>query len=615
MYAKVVLGLSVEGPFDYIVPGGLEGKIAVGSRVRVTLRKKKCIGYVVGLSHETQIKNILSVSELIDELPLISREMLMLTRELSDYYCSSWGEAIETALPEALRRGRKLSFNAPAGSERARMKERRNILLVQDEDGRSRWDFYIAGIKEELARKKEVIILLPDIERVRLAAETVYSRTGLRPTVLLRQGPQEIGDWLKIKEGGSQVIVGSRSAVFAPCSRLGLVIIDEEDDFAYKQDQVPHYHAREVAFMRCRIEKAALILGAHTPSLESLNLAFQGKIAHLLLPRQGAYPAVSISDSKTLPFGSLQRRGAELSRDLEEAVNAAVASGGKALFFLNRKGFATFASCSSCHAVFRCPRCNINLVYHFKDSTLSCHYCNYSIPAPKVCPECNSGYIKYSGLGTEKMESELSRIFPKARVKVLSDSSNPDLKGADIFIATESILKKGPSFELVAVLSIDNSLNRIDLRAAEKTFRLLNGLLALTKEKLFVQTALPRHHAFAALSEKDTGIFYDQELKQRKQLNFPPYSHLGLVKVRGKKESRVKEAAAALFEGLKGRNKGRQIKIIALREGAPAKLRGNFYWQILLNSRSAEKIGAFLKKNLKDLRYSGIIVTVDVDPL
>jgi len=143
----------------------------------------------------------------------------------------------------------------------------------------------------------------------------------------------------------------------------------------------------------------------------------------------------------------------------------------------------------------------------------------------------------------------------------------------------------------------------------------LNGLFALTKERLFVQTSLPRHHVFAALAEKDPGLFYSQELAQRKALNFPPYSHLGMVKVRGSKESRVKDAAAALFEKLKERNKGRQIKIIALREGSPAKLRGNFYWQILLSSRSAEKIGTFLKKNLKELRYSGIIVTVDIDPL
>jgi primosomal protein N' (replication factor Y) len=236
------------------------------------------------------------------------------------------------------------------------------------------------------------------------------------------------------------------------------------------------------------------------------------------------------------------------------------------------------------------------------------------MPLPKLCPECNSGYIKYSGTGTEKVESELSRIFPQARIKVL-DASQINPEDADIFVATESILGAKYNFDLVVTLFIDNSLNRIDFRASEKTFRLLSGLLALTKEKLLIQTGIPKHHVFTSLAEKDINSFYTQELQQRKQLHFPPYSHLALVKMRGSKESQVKDSSNALFKRLNDRNKGGGVKIISLNAAQPAKLRGNFYWQILLRSTSAQKISKFLKINLKDFRHSGIIVTVDIDPL
>ena len=613
LYAKVVLGISVEGPFDYSVPAGLEKVIRVGSRVKVTLRTQRCIGYVVGLSRKTYIKKVKPLLSVIDEEPILDADLLKLTRELADYYCCSWGEAIETAIPQALRSGKALSFKVQ-GAQAAQGGERKDISLIHGQDAERRWDFYIEAIKEALLIKKQVIVLLPDIEKVYRAKELISSRIGITPAVFFRKEAHELEEWVKAKEGRTEVILGTRSAIFAPFNNAGLVIVDDEDDFVYKQDQVPHYHAREAAFMRCRLDKAGLMLGSHTPSLESFLLAEEGKINYVFIPRQAPFPQVTISDSKYI--SRLERKKSpSLSRYLQDAISGALNEKGKILLFLNRKGFATFAHCSSCGALFKCPRCNINLVYHFKEASLNCHYCNYSTPAPKVCPECNSGYIKYSGAGMEKVESELALIFPQARVKVVDDKSTLKLDEADIFIATESILGENISFDLVAALAIDNSLNRVDLRAAERTFRLLNGLARLAKSKMLIQTRIPHHHAFLALSEKDPNIFYAQELKQRKQLHFPPYAHMGLVKIRGRKESSVKESSSNLFERLKERNKGSQVKILGLRPADPAKLRGNFYWQILLSARSAEKITGFLKINLKDFRHSGIIVTVDIDPL
>ncbi|MEI6631440.1 MAG: primosomal protein N' [bacterium] len=613
LYAKVVLGLSVEGPFDYIVPQSLL-KIQPGSRVRISFGTRKLIGYVVGLTPKTKIKKLKPILGPIDERPILDKNMLSLTKELSEYYCCSWGEAIETALPQALRKGKALPvINYPAVQEKGNGPFQ--TILIHDQDGGRRWDYYIEAIKEVLSRKKSAIVILPNIEAVSAAEEIIKSRLQCSLLTLHRKQVHELEAWADIKAGKVDLALGTRSSVFAPFPNLGLVIIDEEEDFVYKQDQVPHYHAREVAFMRVKREKANLILGSSTPSLESISLAREGKISYLFMPRDSAFAEVKITDSRRLESFE-RKKSAGLSRHLQDDILQGLNSKSKILIFLNRKGFATFASCNSCGATLKCPRCNINLVYHFKESNLGCHYCNFKIPPPESCPECNRGYIKYSGAGIEKVESELSRIFPQARIKLLNDKSgNENLKETDIFIATESILGSKYKFDIAVALSIDNSLNRVDLRASEKAFRLLYGLLSLAKERLLIQTSLPGHHVFTSLAQKDTNIFYTEELKQRKQLSFPPYAHLGLAKIRGKKESRVKDIASALFKHLRGRNKGKGVKVISLNAAQPAQLRGNFYWQILLRSGSPQKISKFLKINLKDFRHSGIIITVDIDPL
>jgi len=613
LYAKVVLGLSVEGPFDYIVPQGMSGKIQPGSRVRVSFGARKLIGYVVGLVHKSNIKGLKPISGLIDERPILDKNMLSLTRELSEYYCCSWGEAIETALPQALRKGKALpALDYPPA--KAETDSPGHTILIHDQDGAKRWDYYIEAIKETLAAKRSVLVLLPDIKALLSAKNLIESRLHCSLLTLHRKQTHESQAWVDIKAGKIDIAIGTRSSIFAPFNNLGLVIIDEEDAFVYKQDQVPHYHAKVAAFMRVARDRANLILGSSSPSLESLYLARALEISYLFMPRNSAFPEVKITDIMRLAPAE-RKKGTLLSRYLQDSILQGLGLKKKILLFLNRKGFATFASCNSCGAILRCPRCNINLVYHFKENNLVCHYCNFKMPLPKLCPECNSGYIKYAGAGTEKVESELSRIFPQARIKMLDKPGQEDLEEGDIFIATEAVLAAKYSFDLVATLSIDNSLNRLDLRASEKTFRLLCGLLALTKERLLIQTSIPKHHVFTALLEKDMNIFYTQELAQREQLKFPPYAHLGLVKIRGSKESRVKDAAAALFKRLAERNKGRGVKVISLNAAEPPQLRGNFYWQILLRSDDPRKITRFLKINLKDFRHSGIIITVDIDPL
>jgi len=620
LYAKVVLGLAVRGPFDYIIPENLYPKIKVGFRVWVNFRNRRQLGYVVEIVSKSAVKNLKNILEIIDDSPILDKNMLALTRELSDYYCCAWGEAIETALPESLRQGKRIPKSPEA--ELNKPNRASKVILLHDLDGNARWEFYIKHLKDALDKRQASIVVLPDKKSVLKAKEIIQVKLACSLGVLYRKQPKELEEWLKVKSGEVDIVIGTRSSIFAPLNNLGLIIINEEQDNTYKQDQVPHYHAREVAFMRINIQKARLILGSSSPSLESFYLAREDKIKYIFIPRRKEFPEIKIVD-----IGAQRYRPKEaieiLSKYLQDLAYATLNAKGKVLLFLNRLGFATFAACRNCGLVLKCPRCSINLVYHFKDNILKCHYCNFRTSRVEICPNCNSGYIRYSGVGTEKIESELSRLFPQAKIRRLDSWQDATVKDADIFVSTKSIIQEADyNFDLVGTLFIDNSLNRIDFRASEKTFASLVGLLKLTDKKFVIQTRLPTHHCFRALQGRDTNIFYNEELKQRRQLRFPPYMHFGLVKLRGEREIRVKEISQDLFKKLNEsrtrevRDKYKNnIKVVSVNPAVPSKLRGKFCWQILCCANNPKKLSKFLKTHLKDYAHSGIIVTVDIDPL
>ncbi len=627
LYAKAVFGLPVEGPFDYMVPEEFRGKISAGSRVLAPFGSRRKIGYVVKLAAKSSIKNLKSILRLLDEIPVLDRDMLLLTKQLAEYYCCAWGEAIDTALPAALRRGKALDLTplsaGPVGKESA---DTADITLVHNLDVNGKWDkAYLGRIKDALKKDKSAIVLLPDKLAVLRAEKIIRANFNCPIAVLCRNQPDELRSWLEIRQGTVDIVIGTRSAIFAPLNNLGLVIIDDEQAYGYKQDQMPHYHAREIAFMRANIEKAKLILGSLMPSLESFYLSKKGRIKYELIPRPKDFPEIKICDMKGLPLISTKKNiilSKYLADSIFEAISSPVMNGAavsrpkeKVLLFLDRLGFATTAFCFGCGKILKCQRCNINLVFHYKEDILRCHYCNFKMPPPKICPSCNAGYIRYSGAGTEKIESELSRLFPQARIKQLDNHENIDIDAADIFIATQSIIRgAGLNFGLIGVLGIDNSLNHVDFRAGEKAFDVLSGLAGLTDKLLVIQTSLPQHFVFASLLSKNPEMFYKEELKQRKELDFPPYRHFALIKLRGSKEDKVGAVSNTLFDKLNCQ-KDKTIEFISVNPSYPSKLRGNFCWQILARSKSALKMSGFLKRYLKNFKHSGIIVTVDVDPV
>lgn len=613
LYANVVLGLPIEGPFDYLIPSDLENKISLGVRVLVNFRNKKEVAYVAGLNKKTRIKKIKEILAVLDQSPVLDKGMLLLTRQLSQYYCCSWGEAIETALPEGLRKGKKVEKGDGSVFPNKVTEKQDHPLFLQ---GWERLSFYLRQIKQFWLAKRSVIVLFSDIAEAERVKKLIEQDLGAEVFLAFRKQPQELELWEKIRQRQYCIVAGTRSSIFSPVNNLGLIIIDQEEDSVYKQEQAPHYHARDVGLMRAQIEGAKVILGSHCLSLESFYLAkrqgFELKIIHPEI----AYPQIKVIDLARLAYAERKSKSI-FSKFLSDAIYATLGEKGKVLLVINRRGFATSAVCHNCGVSLKCPRCNINLVFHFEEDKLTCHHCNFKMEVPKICPNCRAGYIKYSGTGTEKVQSELCRIFPQATVKIIDEQKgNINLFDADIFVSTGWAVKQqgSISFDLIAVLAIDNSLNRMDFRASEKTFSWLMGLVSLTSKKIIIQSANANHHCFQALIKNDPNLFYEKELLQRKQLNLAPFKHMILLKIRGINLEKVKKASSDLFQKLNN-IKTTGIKMLSLNCGQPAKLRGNFYYQILMRASSAPKASHFLKLHLKDWHYSGIIVTVDVDPV
>ena len=609
LYAEVVLGLPIDGSFDYLVPEGLEEKASVGARVWVNFRNKKEVAYVVGLSSTTKIKKIKEISAVIDTTAVLDEQMLLLTKRLAEYYCCSWGEAIEAALPDELRKGKSINGDSSliTSCSTSRKKETVRGLGGQGQglrgifvQGVDRIPVYLREIKNVLAAKKSIIILGINIAVAESLKEIIQKSLGQEVYIAFRKQAKELEAWEKIRQAPYCVVVGTRSSIFSPVNNLGLIIIDQPEDSGYKQEQVPHYHARQAARMRAEICGARVILGSHCLSVESFYLLQKNELNLEIIPSKLAYPLVEVIDLRRLAYAERKNKSM-FSKFLLDAIQAALAEKGKVLLAINRKGFATTVACNNCQLPLKCPRCNINLVFHFEENKLKCHHCNFKMPLPKICPSCNAGDFKYFGLGTEKVESELARLFPQARL------------GVDIVVETSSVINHPElNFDLIGVMAIDNSLNRVDFRAAEKTFSQLLGIISLTAKKVIIQSANSNHHCFCALVKNNPQLFLKEELKQRKQLNFDPFRHMILLKIRGADVDRVKKAAGDLFAKL-NKIKTTSLKILSLNPGQPAQLRGNFYYQILIRAPDAEKASHFLKLYLKETHFSGIIVTVDVD--
>ena len=658
-YASVVIKAPIDKAFSYCIPHQLEDEACIGKRVWVPFGRRRVEGYIVDIKETADIENARPIESIIDKEPIVSEDVLLLTKWMSDYYVCSWGEAIDAALPGVLKKGRvsmkpkkpfekedyeKTQDLAPTEEQKEALrhikisldKSQFHTYLLHGITASGKTEVYMQAISHALKNNKSSIVLVPEISltpqtverfKSRFAGEVAVMHSGL-------MGSKRFHEFNLIREGQARIVVGARSAVFSPVKNLGLIIVDEEHETSYKQENTPRYHARDVAIKRAELTGSVVILGSATPSLESYYSAKEGKISLLTLTRRMKdvdLPKVNIIDMRLELY---QRHYSSIfSRPLLESIGKVIAKGEQAMLFLNRRGFATFVNCKKCGLVVRCKKCDSVLVYHFSKKKLICHYCNWELDPPSICPKCKGTYVKYFGMGTERVESELHRHFPEGSTDRM-DTDTTRKRGAherifrafkghsiNILVGTQMIAKglDFPKVTLVGVVSADTTLNLPDFRASERTFNLLTqvaGRAGRSKEggRVIIQTYAPEHYAIKTASNHDYHSFYKKEIALRKQLTLPPFTNLILILLKSRKEERAMKAANDLASVIK--KDIPELKILGPAPAVIAKLKNQYRWNIVLKTKNAQDSSIKIKTLLKRLRKpAGVSVAVDVDPV
>jgi primosomal protein N' (replication factor Y) len=511
-------------------------------------------------------------------------------------------------------------------------------FLLQGVTGSGKTEVYLSAIETALAMGKNSLLLVPEIALTPAVAGQFLHRFG-KQVALLHSG---IGDsdraeqWRRIRNGTARVVVGTRSGVFAPVQNLGLVIVDEEHDGSYKQQETPRYHARDVALMRAKEANAVAVLGSATPSVESRFNADSGKYGMLRLPERIArrpMPQVELIDMR-IEFLETRKQGT-FSRKLIEEIEARLNQGEQTMLLLNRRGFSSFLACRACGERMQCVNCAVVLTHHRRDRRMLCHYCGYAEKIPPDCPKCGSDHIQFIGTGSERVEDELHLLLPTARIARL-DRDSASGKGAfehilqrfraaeiDILVGTQMIAKGHdiPNVTLVGVVLADIGLSMPDFRAAERTFQLLTQAAGRagrgdTPGRVIVQTLSPEHYAVRMAAGQDYEGFYKKELEFRKWLRYPPYAAVANVLVRAEKQQDALDMATKLGYLLNPPPEG--IRVIGPAEAPVPRLKNEFRYQILIKAvkravlRDAlNQLRAFAQKD----RWPATALVVDVDPI
>ncbi len=661
-FAEVAVALPIDRIFHYSIPESLADSVSVGKRVFVPFQTRRAVGYIVGLSEESDVKEVKPIESVIDDEPILNEEMLKLTRWIKDNYFCSWGEALEAAVPAGIKRGRReigtrlkedriqkeeFAPTSPLVLTAEQAKALKQIaeaiengiyrtFLLHGITASGKTEIYLQAIDIVLKKNKGAIVLVPEISLTPQTIERFVSRFGNQVAVFHSKltPARRFLEWKKIRESSAAIVVGARSAIFSPMRNLGLIIIDEEHETTYKQDDVPRYHARDVAEERARLNNCPLILGSATPSLESYYKAKKGEYKLIRLTKrieERLLPRVKVVDMRMEL--ATRKKIAIFSKVLLDAIEKTLKNKKQAIIFLNRRGFSTFVNCKKCGLVLKCRRCDTILVYHFDEKKLICHYCNYKTEPPDICPKCRSGYIRYFGLGTERVESEISHNFPNTQIarmdsdttvkrgshdRILGSFKSGDLK---ILVGTQMIAKglDFPQVTLVGVVSADVTLNLPDFRASERTFNLLTqvgGRAGRGEDggEVIVQTYAPSHYAILTAAKHDYEKFYEEEITSRKELLFPPFINLIKITVRARNEEAASKAASDLAEEIK--RKSGDIKVAGPAAAPISRMRGYFRYNILLKGKDRSVMCDMLKGVLGTFRKPhNVLVAVDVDPI
>jgi primosomal protein N' (replication factor Y) len=512
-------------------------------------------------------------------------------------------------------------------------------ILLHGVTGSGKTEIYLQAIPATLARGRSAIVLVPEISLTPQTVERFKGRFAEAQDAVavlhshLSEGERH-DEWHKIHSGRARIVIGARSAVFAPLKKLGLIIVDEEHETTYKQEEAPRYHARDVAVVRAKIEKCVAVLGSATPSLESYYNATTGKYRLATLTQRvddRQMPLIRIVDLRQ------ERRKEKASAILSEKLRGAIADRlekrEQTILFLNRRGFSTSLLCSNCGEARNCPNCSVALTFHRHIARLSCHLCGHTAAVPKKCPACGKDALIYAGFGTEKVESTVAHIFPNATVRRM-DADSMTRKQAyrdtllnfragkiDILVGTQMIAKglHFPNVTLVGIINADLALHLPDFRAGERTFQLLTQVAGRagrgeTPGEVFVQTYTPFSPSIQFARHHDFPGYFQQELDFRERCDFPPFKHAILITVRSAHEARAKFSAETLARRLREALGPEFI----LGDAAPApleKLQGQFRFHILMRGEAIVRLSRLVRQTLVKLPFpEDVAAVVDVDP-
>ncbi len=540
-------------------------------------------------------------------------------------------------------RSRSLLHEPNAGQARALEAISRGIrsrkfspFLLYGVTGSGKTLVYLKAAQEAIDSGRGVIYLVPEITLTPWPAAYLEELFPGRVAVVhsgLSDG-ERYDEWRRILRGEADIVVGTRSALFSPLKDPGLIIVDEEHDPSYKQEEGIRYNARDAALMLAKHLDAAVVLGSATPSVETFYNAKKGKLTLLTLSER--VPGARLPDVELMDMRGV--RGAAISERLGELLKETVSSGHQAILFLNRRGFSNFLICRDCGHTFRCLNCTVSLTFHKGAKLLRCHYCDFATAVPEECPSCRGRDLHNPGLGTEKVEEEVRALLPEARVGRM-DRDTTRRKGAaariieamedrevDILVGTQMVSKGHhfPGATLVGIISGDTSLNIPDFRSAERTFQLIaqaSGRCGRGDAPgvVLVQTLNPGHYCLRAAVTHDYEGFFEEELRIREEVFYPPFTRLCNIRIEGLKEDRVARSAALLGEfsrGLQERYKG--IMILGPAPSLISRLRGRFRWQLLIKARDHRVLNSFVSTLIKEFESrgkGGVTILVDMDPV
>lgn len=657
---------------SYLVPAELEDRVKTGTPVEVPFRSGSIVGFIVGFTttddpalKDFKLKPIRSVPFSLDAFDEIDAAFF---NWISDYYQLPLGDVFHSAFPKsvfAIPKRKRAEKEAgpepklpaftppkPTADQTTALTSISKALdaasyasfLLFGVTGSGKTEVYLQAARQTLEAGHTALILVPEIALTPQLRSRFEERFG-NEVAVLHSG---MGDktrreqWWAIRRGEKRVVVGARSAIFAPLSKLGLVVVDEEHEPSYKQEDRLRYNARDLALVRARQHGAVAILGSATPSIETFQSALSGK--HTLLelknrPAQRPLPEVTVVDLKMEREEAGNEHhdlhggfgGVLFSRKFIEGLEQATASGEQSMIFVNRKGYSSFLMCSDCGEVPRCLNCDVSLTYYKSSSKLRCHYCAYEIKAPNACPECASNELKFMGLGTELIEKELARLQPKARI-VRLDAETADTSKKieailtdfregkiDILVGTQ-MLAKGhdfPNVTFIGVVLADMSLHLPDFRAGERTFQLLSQVAGRAGRgdkpgRVVLQTFMPEHYVIETATRQDYRAFFEQEVSFRKEFGYPPFSKIAQLEFRHLKENESRKQAERASKLLAHILKpgSTEVHYLGPSPASIYRIANQYRWQILLKSEKSSSLNAVIKTLRKDgVRF------IDVDPV